>query len=710
MNIIRKARGSEISRQAQRVFLYVDEKNNADAYALADDLLSQDAGMDCVVSWIEPGSEVDEYALRNELKETQAFVLWVTAELLISARENGIPPKYAIAKEMGTPIFPIAHDDKLLPLFTEIFGKMHGISKLDNEYRAKLRSQLENFLVSDELREEIDAHAFTAEIFLSYRKIDLDEARRFMNELHDVDGLQGISIWYDNFLTVGKAFDEEIHSAITRSNAFVLLVTPNITKKNDFGEPNYVVREETPFAVNKQKPIIPLETEPQDRATFAMAFPDVGEPIPKSAIDTAFRAKLGDTAYIGKLGSARAYCLGTAYLRGYRVERDVARAVKLLETAAAENCEMGYRAATLLGEIYSGGGVVGSNYNEALRWQRRAAEISEIFFGAKHPNTAQSYKNITLTYFKQGNYRDAIEWGQKAVSRFMDIEGQDNYFGRIALYNCLADSYDKLKDLEKAFHFCQMVSECYKENDSIPNAYNHTVIDSKLLEAQIMSTYGFSAYDYDQALGIVENELNTCIEILGESHPDTAYCYDCLAKYQRNTDMRQAEESFKKAIALCETLYGSCHSETADYYDNLAHTVYAREEDYQTALVWHEKALDARKKLYGDCHERVYISLVNIGSTHHNAGQFEEAIKYYEDALSVGETVYGIDSPNLIVLYKNFRKTILGLKLYHLDKYRDEGIPYRDAFRELGKKDKDAKAKAKRAKKSLSRQRKASRE
>jgi hypothetical protein len=60
MTITRKARGAEIPRQAQRVFLCCDEKSTGDREALADDIISQDAGMDCVVSWAEPGGGIDE--------------------------------------------------------------------------------------------------------------------------------------------------------------------------------------------------------------------------------------------------------------------------------------------------------------------------------------------------------------------------------------------------------------------------------------------------------------------------------------------------------------------------------------------------------------------------------------------------------------------------------------------------------------------------
>ena len=49
MKIIRKARGKEIPKRAQRVFFSCDMRNVDGKERLVADLLSTDAGMDCVV-------------------------------------------------------------------------------------------------------------------------------------------------------------------------------------------------------------------------------------------------------------------------------------------------------------------------------------------------------------------------------------------------------------------------------------------------------------------------------------------------------------------------------------------------------------------------------------------------------------------------------------------------------------------------------------
>lgn len=61
-----------------------------------------------------------------------------------------------------------------------------------------------------------------------------------------------VAIWYDNQLTAGKEYDDEIKNAIEQSDAFVCLLTPDILSSE------YVLEREIPFAKEKQVPILPV--------------------------------------------------------------------------------------------------------------------------------------------------------------------------------------------------------------------------------------------------------------------------------------------------------------------------------------------------------------------------------------------------------------------------------------------------------------------
>jgi hypothetical protein len=60
MTSTQKTRGNKKpARDTQRVFFCCDRRNTADREGLIADLLSQDAGMDCLVSYLETHGNID---------------------------------------------------------------------------------------------------------------------------------------------------------------------------------------------------------------------------------------------------------------------------------------------------------------------------------------------------------------------------------------------------------------------------------------------------------------------------------------------------------------------------------------------------------------------------------------------------------------------------------------------------------------------------
>ena len=280
------------------------------------------------------------------------------------------------------------------------------------DYRAKLHEQLGALLASEALAQQIVAHAFTAEIFLSYRKMDIRQAKRFMKAFHDIEGFQAVSVWYDSFLTAGRNFDYEIEQSIVKSDAFVLLVTPNLATNG-----NYVQTTEYPFAWANQKVIIPIEAVETEAEGFALLYPGAGTAIPlddAEATRAVFIEKLGAAVCSGHMDGQRAYLLGMAYLKGLGVEKDFDRAVSLLATAAEGGCGWGHEAATALAEIYMGCVQMTINYDEALRWRTRDVSLCEALYGGKDERTMAAYDDLGRVYHSRGEYNTALEWCRKA--------------------------------------------------------------------------------------------------------------------------------------------------------------------------------------------------------------------------------------------------------------------------------------------------------
>lgn len=89
-------------------------------------------------------------------------------------------------------------------------------------------------------------------IFISYRHADEAELPLCETLASYILEKLDVAIWYDHQLTAGEGYDQEIQKAIAQSDAFVLLLTPNILSSK------YVLEQEIPLARKNQVPIIPV--------------------------------------------------------------------------------------------------------------------------------------------------------------------------------------------------------------------------------------------------------------------------------------------------------------------------------------------------------------------------------------------------------------------------------------------------------------------
>lgn len=89
-------------------------------------------------------------------------------------------------------------------------------------------------------------------VFISYRHADEAELPLCEKLASYILGKLDVAIWYDHQLTAGEGYDKEIQKAIAQSDAFVLLLTPNILSSK------YVLEQEIPLARKNQVSIIPV--------------------------------------------------------------------------------------------------------------------------------------------------------------------------------------------------------------------------------------------------------------------------------------------------------------------------------------------------------------------------------------------------------------------------------------------------------------------
>jgi len=649
MEIVRKARGTEISKRAQRIFLCCDLRNLGDREKLIADVLSMDAGMDCLVSYVDaPGSDIVEELLLNELLESQVVILWVTKDLLSSLRNGDYPVEYRMAQEARTPVFPIAEYGEIFPAFTELAGAVHGIACSDSEYRTKLKAQLESYLVADETIRQIQENAFSAEVFLSYRKKDIHEARSFMQLFHDIEGFEAVSIWYDNFLTAGRIFDEEIRESIVKSDAFVLLVTPNLLAKNDFGKDNYVVSTEYPYALGIKKAVAAVEAAEVDPQLFAEYFPDIDNKVrvdDPDAMSKEFRDKLGESACSPELDSLGAYLLGMAYLKGFGVERDYDRAIRLFEKASNDNSAPYWLASEQLAELYQTGDRIAVDYSKALFWRKKMLEQCVLLFGINSQQAAAAHNNIAAMLLYIGDYTGALEWLEKALAIDEKTIGSEHP-ETAKVHGNIAAVYFSRGDYQKALSGHHKALSIYEKTLSEGHS------DTAAAYVNLASTYKTMGI-YGKALEYYQKALDVCEKTLGKEHPTTAkVCSGMATIYDDTGDCNKALTLYRQALAAMEKVYGADHPDMAVIYNNLA-VLYTDREEYAESIEWSMKALSVNEQVHGSEHYNVAVVYSNIGTNYLYLKDYDKALESYHKALAIDEKVLGTAHPSTATTYSN---------------------------------------------------------
>mgnify|MGYP003298173505 CR=1 FL=1 len=319
---------------------------------------------------------------------------------LFANRNAAVYSEVAYAKVKDIPILPFIMDPSAVELYQNL-SYFKNIQYIDAAARGtwhdKLKLYLDKVLLNDEtasvVRNNFDGH-----IFLSYRKVDRTYAHEIMTFIHSYPEFRNVSIWYDEYLTFGEDFKNEIEREIERSDLVLLLMTPNTVKYCDDGTPNYIIREEYPAARNTYKktvvPIVPesLPADVIDEISVRAEFPSIPDILCIETEKDAFFKRMRKCIKCGDKGDPEYNVkVGLAYLYGYGVEINKNYAIEYLSLAA----EAGHRdALLLLYTLYYEGVLISPDYNEAAKWAEKLFLMDKENFGFDNKVTVDSLTKL----------------------------------------------------------------------------------------------------------------------------------------------------------------------------------------------------------------------------------------------------------------------------------------------------------------------------
>jgi hypothetical protein len=376
MNLILHTRGSTTPKDKPQVLLISDKTDEALWKSLVDTLLSMEYGVNAAVWVSEPPQREDAL---EELDRMGLIVIAVTSKLL---REPLTDFKRLIERtdDRAIPILPVFDDTDTAADFNKKISPLHGIMLKAVDFGKQMHEQLAQLVISDETVQDVLKNAFTAQLFLSYRKKDRVQALEIMRRVHALPACEALAIWFDDYLTAGRDFNLTIRKELDESDLFLLAVTPRMLEQG-----NYVIREEYPYAIREGKPVVPVQVEDTDQKGMSAVFKDI-PPVVQIWDNDKFKesiiSALGRKGTPAELKARQKYLLGMAYLSGIRVERNAQRAAGLLEEAVNEG---EIDAALQLGLMYLARIGVKRDLKRAEYWKDRALTLCERISGTPGP-------------------------------------------------------------------------------------------------------------------------------------------------------------------------------------------------------------------------------------------------------------------------------------------------------------------------------------
>ena len=663
-------------------------------------------GRNCAVFYDADYEGVRDEKFLFDLSQMNLFVMPITTRLLTKPN-RALGEELAFAIEHKIPVLPLMQESGLEELYNQKFGDLQFLDKNSHElgaisYEEKLDKYLSSKLLNDEtikrIREEFDA-----QIFLSYRKKDRIHANRLMRLIHKNDFCRDIAIWYDEFLTPGENFNDNIRKALDNSGLFVLAVTPSLLEpridEDGLEHKNYIEEHEYPMAKERESEgkiaILPAELVKTDSVLLSQKYEDIPDCVDSDDENALTEALLNTAKKLvndeNDNSPEHNYFIGLAYLNGIDVEVDHARAREMIEFAAnADYLE----AIDKMIEMYNGGLGAERNYETAIQWhERKVALLRKRYDETPNEVNAKSlfwsliycgegYKNI-------GNREEAKEKFRQAAtfSESVKTSIEEKLTMQVASYQRIGDTYNAMENLKEAKKYykksLKIAEELVKVSDYLDSSLGLSGIYDRLANIYLLKEKARKAGRYcEKAIEIAEKlaeEMNTF-----KSHETLSVFYVRRADiYSLARQFEMAKEYYEKALKINEELVVKRDTlrlvrQISYCYGKLG-GICVVQKNHAQAEYYFEKSLKIDAEIVEktnsvEARDDIAVSYENLGSLYLVECNFQKALGYYEKILPIREALFeetgsDVELAKLVSIY---------FKLYVI--YANCGEPEKAAF------------------------------
>lgn len=609
---------------------------------------------DCAIYYTEDMTDIiPDEDKPTDLGSMNLFVVPITFRLL-SKPNRAMDDDLVYAKKEHIAILPFMMEPGIDEFYSrpDKFGELQYINPYSHDlteisYEEKLKKYLESVLISEETAKRVRA-AFDAYIFLSYRKKDRRYANELMRLIHAKPEFRDVAIWYDEFLTPGESFNENISRMLKESKLFTLLVTPNLLEEPD-GKPNFVMAHEYPQARATGMNILPTEMVETDKDILSEKYEGIPTCVDPHD-DEAFRERLLTSIKKIAVGEndddpEHNFLIGLAYLDGIDVEKNCERGLQLIcKAAEAELLE----AMIVIANIYHNGIDVQSDYHKELKWRERIYEHLKKTYGEEHQDTLLALRELAGTHNCLHNRIKFMSLNETVYSLQCKVLGEEHPDSIITLCH-LATAYYQFMLYDRAI---DKAPKAYDQSSKLWGKENDISISALETIAGTNNYYG----NHIQALSLYEEAYDLRCKIYGEKDQTTIIALNNLAvTYGKLGNAGKELDLLKRANYLqCEIL-GNKHPSTATINYNIAYA-YEKLGDQENAFQYYKSVYEIYSLFLDDDAIDTFTVLEKL------AGIYWSWFKSSRENLSSEDHMFWIDKYEELASYAylkcSFDKTI----------------------------------------------------
>ncbi|CAF1419904.1 unnamed protein product [Adineta steineri] len=281
-----------------------------------------------------------------------------------------------------------------------------------------------------------------------------------------------------------------------------------------------------------------------------------------------------------------------------------------------------------IGCIYKAKG----DYNTALDYCQQALAVEKKLYSGNNIQKAMTIQNIGIVYRDKEDFDTALTYFSRALEMYKHVlPDQHSYIA-----TCLGvtgDAHEKKGNLDTALDYYQQ--QLNMEEQCLP--FEHSDLSNHL--GWIIDTYK-KMNEIDKALDLCQQKLVIQKSRLGENHPRIAQTLMIMAKLIQDDNLNEALQYYEQALLVLENCTPSDYQVTSDCLTSTV-CLYFKKDMMDDALRCQLKALELDRQTLSSDHTYIANSLRNIGLCYKEMNNLSEALRYYNESLSIYRANYG---------------------------------------------------------------------